>query len=176
MTFDIGHPDGHAPEGDDRRNMAGLRQTLVLRVAEKRDSRLIHAWRNHPSVRLQSFNTEEIPLDVHERWFQETLERADRFLLIAQQGDVPIGVIRYDLLDERGEEAEVNIYLSPDMQGQGLGGRLLEEGQRWMAENTSVQSVRARVRYGNEASMRMFRKHRFEEVLVEFRKMLGRKG
>lgn len=156
------------------RGTAGAQDPPIrLRPAEKMDCRLIFGWRNHPRVRRFFFDPGEIPFKDHEHWFYDSLTRPDRVILIAQDGDIAFGVIRFDM-DARGKSAEVDIYLDPHKQGQGLGTRLLEAGEQWVAENTNVGALRARVMAGNEASARMFEKCGFQPEFIHLVKALNR--
>jgi L-amino acid N-acyltransferase YncA len=80
---------------------------------------------------------------------------AARILQIATIGTLPVGVIRYD--QRRAGEAEVSLYLDPDLLGVGLGARLLQVGEqtlrlRW----PQVRRLLATVLDTNVASRRMF--------------------
>ena len=146
---------------------------IRLRLAEKADCRLIFEWRNHPRVRRFFFDPGVIPFEDHEQWFLDSLNRSDRVIFVAQEGDIPFGVIRFDM-DAQRKSAEVDIYIDPHRQGQGLGTRLLDAGEQWIAENTNVEVLRARVMAENEASARMFEKCGFQPEFIQLVKALNR--
>jgi len=148
---------------------------LALRPAEKTDCRLVYEWRNNPKVRRFFFDPTEIPFGTHKTWFEESLARSDRTILIAQLGDVPVGVIRFDIA-ENGESAEVDIYIDPQKHGQGLGTQLLETGEQWVTENTRVRALKANVMTANVASIRMFIRCGFRNDVVRLVKELRREG
>jgi UDP-2,4-diacetamido-2,4,6-trideoxy-beta-L-altropyranose hydrolase len=127
---------------------------IEMRMATSADSSRLFEWRNHPSVRKVSRNTEVIPWENHQSWFSEVLAGSNRALLIGYREGLAVGVVRFDF---HGDEAEVSIYLVPDTQARGLGRALLLGAERWVAEfRPAVHTVRAHVLGGNEPSHRLF--------------------
>ena len=141
------------------------------RPAGKSDCRLPAEWGNQPSVRRFFFDSDEIPFAVHEAWFADALSRADRIILVAQHGDLPVGVIRFDM-DASGKSAEVDIYIDPRKHGKRLGTNLLEVGKQWVLANTPIRALKARVTAGNDASMRMFKRCGFRAHYTQLVKEL----
>ncbi|WP_114970659.1 UDP-2,4-diacetamido-2,4,6-trideoxy-beta-L-altropyranose hydrolase [Rhodoferax ferrireducens] len=132
-----------------------LRDTLRLRPATLADAQLLHAWRNHPSVRAVSGNSEPISFKSHHSWMRRVLQSPDRRLLIAQVGALPVGSIRFDQL-ETGH-LEVSLYTDPQLQGLSLGPRLLLAGERQMHHSLQAPfTVDATVVAGNTASQQLF--------------------
>lgn len=128
---------------------------IEVRAARHDDSQRVFEWRNHPTVRAVSRNSDMITWENHQRWFASVLSAIDRLLLIGQREGFPMGVVRFDI---RGEEAEVSIYLVPGIQQwSGQGRDLLRSAERWFAANQpSVRAIRAHVLGGNERSHRLF--------------------
>lgn len=142
-------------EGAGRVARAMVRNAIQVRPAMSGDAENMYQWRNHPSVRDVSRANREIGWEEHCDWFAATLADPARVLLIGEQGDAPVGVVRFDL--DAGDEAEVSIYLDPERQSSGLGGSLLEAAERWLGANRpQVRRVRAYVHAGNERSRRLF--------------------
>lgn len=143
---------------------------LGLRRATPGDSASLHAWRNHPDTRRQSFDPTEIDRDTHERWLQRVLADPDRELLIAEQDGRPIGVLRYDI--EAGRALN-SIYLVPGLAGQGWGVRLLLAGENWLRrQRADVSVLEAEIRTDNAASSGAFQAAGFQPVRSLFRKDL----
>ena len=147
---------------------------IDLRKAQKEDCDLIFSWRNHPDVRRHFFEPKEIPYAEHKAWFEASLEREDRILLVGWQSDQPVGVIRFDFPDGLGKRAEIDIYIAAPYQGRGLGVGLLNEGIRWVREHTRVVTLAAKVKEENEASLKIFRKSGFEMKYLAFEKEISR--
>jgi hypothetical protein len=50
-------------------------------------------WRNHPVIRENSFNTEPVSRDEHERWFQRKIKDQNSQIYIACFDDNKIGIV-----------------------------------------------------------------------------------
>lgn len=125
-----------------------------LRRATMRDAELLHRWRNDPSVRAVSHTTDEVPWETHVRWLESSLARGDRHVLVAERRSRPLGTLRFDV---SGDRATVSIAVDPALHGSGLGPAILDAGDAWLAANDArVQSCRAEIRDGNDASVRAF--------------------
>lgn len=145
---------------------------LQLRPATAGDARLLHGWRNHPAVRAVSATQDPIAFDAHERWLQAVLANPARWLFVAQVGNVPVGSIRFDWL-ENGD-CEVSLYTDPDLQGLGLGQRLLAAGEQAVLAHhpqgfTSVASVLP----GNTASQHLFQAAGYHGGPLQYQKVVG---
>jgi UDP-2,4-diacetamido-2,4,6-trideoxy-beta-L-altropyranose hydrolase len=112
---------------------------------------LMHEWRDHPATRGVSRNAEPIAWKDHIGWLERTLADPNRTLLVGMVGDLPVGVIRFDRLDERA--AEVSLYLDPALHGLGLGRAMLLAGERAAAAGIDVH---AEVLEGNDGSAALF--------------------
>lgn len=151
---------GHAAalvdgRGAQRVALALLRDHLLLRPATEADARLLHGWRDHPAVRAVSTTQAPIAFDAHQRWLQAVLANPQRWLFVAQVGRLPVGSIRFDQLDSGN--CEVSLYTDPDLQGLGLGSRLLAAGERAMLRHRPHGYISvARVLPGNTASQHLF--------------------
>lgn len=127
---------------------------ITIRLASEDDSRKLFEWRNHPKIREVSRNSGVISWEDHQEWFASVLTSPNRLLLVGQRGDVPVGVVRFDIQEN---EAEVSIYVVPDIEESGLGRDLLQTAERWFAGNRpGVGKVRAHVLGNNARSRRLF--------------------
>ena len=127
---------------------------IKIRTARHDDSQKLFEWRNHPTIRAVSHNTNIISWESHQEWFASVLNAPDILLLIGQQENLPVGVVRFDI---RGDEAEVSIYLAPYIQQSGQGRDLLQSAERWFAANQpNVSKICAHVLECNERSHRLF--------------------
>lgn len=147
----------------DQMNLADIQ----LRAATPSDSKRLFEWRNHPSIRAISINSDPIQWESHQQWFNKVLQDANRPLYIAEQAGTEVGVIRFDI---EGTQAEVSLYLAPDRNthGKGLGTQLLLQGERRLSrERPEILQLIATVLEANEASHRLFRRceYRFDDSL-----------
>jgi len=141
--------------GAERVALALLRHQLQLRPATAMDAKLLYGWRNHPAVRAVSANPEPIAFDAHQSWLRNVLSNPARWLFVAQIGPLPVGSIRFDWRE--GGHLEVSLFTDPELQGLGLGRRLLAAGEQAMlSRRPEGFTVDARVLPGNIASQRLF--------------------
>jgi UDP-2,4-diacetamido-2,4,6-trideoxy-beta-L-altropyranose hydrolase len=127
---------------------------IDIRAARQDDSRNLYEWRNHPSVRAGSRNSELITWESHERWFASVTNAPDRLLLLGHQSGVPLGVVRFDI---QGTEAEVSIYRVPGCLLPGRGKNLLKRAEHWIsAHRPDVLTIRAHILEANERSRNLF--------------------
>jgi UDP-2,4-diacetamido-2,4,6-trideoxy-beta-L-altropyranose hydrolase len=143
-------------DGQGARRVAAVIQSasISMRRATEADSRNLHAWRNSPAVRAVSNDSDEIAFSDHERWLKGVLASDTRLLLIGEHDGVPIGVVRFDVIDTA---ALVSIYLVPEQIGQGRGQALLSSAEAWFrANHPGIRTLNAQVRAGNIASQRLF--------------------
>lgn len=127
---------------------------IEMREVNAGDSDKLFEWRNHPSIRSVSRNTEIITWEDHQKWFASIMDSRDRVLLIGQDRESQIGVVRFDKCEDF---AEISIYLIPDANLSGRGRNLLFSAEHWIRENrTDIKYVRASVRGSNIQSQRLF--------------------
>ena len=130
-----------------------------LRTATMHDALQAFHWRNAPSVRKLSNDQREIDLHEHLSWWQRSIENPNRFLLIFELGQDPVGVLRYDVTDN---EALVSVYLDPQQVNLGLGNELLLMGAKWLNDNNiGASRLIAEIHDENESSIRAFSKAGF---------------
>ena len=131
-------------------------QALRMRMAEAQDARNIFNWRNHPVVRGNSLNEQEINWSEHSQWYEQQLENSNRPILIGEIDTKPVGVVRFDISIN---EAEVSIYLVPDSEFKGWGGCLLDQAEVWLRHHyPEVTTLHAQVLPNNEPSKKLFTK------------------
>jgi RimJ/RimL family protein N-acetyltransferase len=134
-----------------------------MRAVTADDADVLLAWRNHPATRAASLNTAEIDRATHVDWLARTIADPTRVLYIGQQGEVPIGTVRFDL-DEDPDTAEVSITVSPSHRGRGLSLPLLRAGlTEFAAEPRRRSVIRALIREENGASRSLFDAAGFRE-------------
>ena len=158
--------------GAQRVALALLRDQLQLRPATVDDARLLHGWRNHPAVRAVSATQDPIAFEGHQRWLHAVLMNPARWLFVAQVGQLPVGSIRFDRLDDGG--CEVSLYTDPDLQGLGLGQRLLAAGEQALLERHPGGFIaKAQVLPGNAASQHLFQTAGYHGGPLQYQKPVG---
>ncbi|OGG79560.1 hypothetical protein A3A39_02350 [Candidatus Kaiserbacteria bacterium RIFCSPLOWO2_01_FULL_54_13] len=116
---------------------------LTLRPATVDDIQRLFEWRNDPDTRKSSRNREPISLGEHKTWLLRSLSDTSRILLIAEQEEVPVGVVR---ADEKSGVVELSWTIAPEARGRGLGKSMVVQ---FVRERLSGKKIRASVRKGN---------------------------
>ena len=149
-----------------------LRDTLRLRPARMDDAVLLHSWRNHPAVRAVSGSADVIAYPEHVCWLQRVLQATDRWLFVAQVGNLAVGCIRFDQLE--AGRVEVSLYLDPELNALGLGARMLLAGERQMKlQLQATFVVEAAVVAGNIVSQHLFERCGYAGGPLQYRKRIA---
>lgn len=135
-------------------------KNIYLRFAEYDDSKDIFTWRNDELTRKSSFNTDEINIKDHERWFKESLANPNRtiFIIVDAQCN-KLGQIRFD---RKGESAEVAITINPKYRNQGIGSFGLTKAAQCYSNKFFVKRLVGKVKTNNIASLKTFEKAGFK--------------
>ena len=140
----------------------GKRDPARLRPATRGDAELLLAWRNDPDTRAASFQQEPIGLEEHRAWLDRRLADPGCALLVVELEGTPAGSVRLERED--GDVAEVHVAVAPGARGRGVARLALREASERAGELLGVGRVRARVKSGNDASLRAFDAAGFERV------------
>lgn len=135
---------------------------MRLRLGETRDSDDLFVWRNDPQTRVMSLSSTQVAKSDHQTWFHRKLVDENCHILIAEEDDDKIGVVRFDIAPEL-DQAEVSINLNPDFRGKKLSQILLEKGVKLFREQCDVK-IYATVRESNLASRKIFEANGFTLV------------
>jgi len=143
-----------------------------FRKVEAKDSDIIFNWRNNPEVYRYLFHAGPIDIESHEQWLKRiTNDNSILFLMASFEGR-DVGTIRFNFNSEF-TEAEVGIYLSPDLHGKGLSSVMLSEAENEAKRRVgSLRKIIARVIPENVASEKMFGKTGYQRKFIQFEKML----
>lgn len=133
-----------------------------LRPADESDAFLLLHWANDPLVRANSFQSEPIPWQTHEKWYATRLASPDTRIWLLEYRRVPVGEIRYERRD--GRTARISYAVAPGYRGRGIGTRLLEMSASKACRELGVRRLRAETLVENVASARAFRKAGFEQI------------
>lgn len=128
--------------------------TVTLRTATIRDRDLLFAWRNDPVTVAMSMTPQTVNSEEHARWFSQALADNARTLLLAQNGQTPVGTVRLD--EEPAGAYEVSITVSPDHRGKGFGRALLSAANAYAFGELAASRLFATVKEDNTVSQRIF--------------------
>ena len=137
---------------------------MFLRNVEENDCHLLWEWANDLVTRQMSFNSEPISWKTHVEWFKGKIRDPKCFIFIAFQQDthIPIGQIRFELIDH--ENADISIVVAPNMRSYGYGSQLILKGVSQLFLSTPIHVVHAYIRPENSSSLKVFAKVGFSQV------------
>ena len=144
--------------------MSGLAppDEVRLRAATASDCERVWVWRNDPETRAASLDTEAIPWEVHEPWFNEALcGKGRRFYIVVADGR-DAGAVRLDVADAEGR---VSIHLAPEARYRGIGVRALQAVVGEAFDALGLVRVTGVIKPDNQPSLAAFAKAGF--ALVE---------
>ena len=128
---------------------------MKLRLSTINDASLLLEWRNDKKTQQNSFNSEEISLETHLKWFSSSIESPNRDIFIAEENGIPVGTIRVDVISSNYKELSWSI--APSHRGNGYGKLML---------NTLVSSYPsvylAKIKKENSPSIKMVENNDFE--------------
>lgn len=140
---------------------------LELKPATKKDTKDLWKWRNEKTTSMNSFTTEPIPLNEHLKWFSKALRDKRKRIFVIYNNNRKIGYVRIDF----NGEPELNIALGKEYRKLGFGIRAI----RLACESVKSRDIIARIKTGNEASIKAFERAGFS-ILSRSKKAITMKS
>lgn len=142
-----------------------LENKTYLRQADRDDMDLFFQWVNEPAVRKNSFNTEPIPWENHQAWFEKVLADENIRIYVLMKNDIPIGQVRLALEDSKWQ---ISYSIASSYRGQGYGKVILQLVENKLIYDGLVgETLFAEVKADNVASQRIFVKLGYQEAVSE---------
>ena len=139
---------------------------LRIRNLEADDINDLFDWRNNPDVRKNSFNTNPISWDEHNKWFETMNKDLNTTNYIACWEGNKIGSIRFENKDIA---IKVSVMLNPDFIGKGFGSKLIKVGtEKFINKKKINKPIIAEIKKDNIASIKVFQKAGFKESHVTY--------
>lgn len=139
---------------------------LTIRPAAAGDMDELRAWRNHPDVRKNFFNSAQVSNEEHAAWFRKKMNDPDAVIYIASSGAEKAGSIRFEY---NGGAWMASVMINPLFSGKGLGSRIISLGvEKLIAERLVEKPIVAEIKKENAASIKAFEKAGFEEDFRTF--------
>ena len=138
-----------------RRVMKVLMQSeddLNLREVTERDVDLLFSWRNELEVQRNSFKSQEVSWEEHERWFHGFVRNRNSPLYILEADDLPVGQLRIQVEDNIGT---LTYSVDQDFRGRGYGKYMIMRAKS-ISNRLSLVQLLATVRSSNKASRQVF--------------------
>lgn len=133
---------------------------IYLRFAEYEDIEDLFEWRNDEDSKKASFNTNEIDIKEHNKWFKESLANPERnIFIICDKHCNKLGQIRFD---KKKDRAEIDIIINPKYRNKGIGTLVLTKAPKYYLDNFAVKKLVGKVKTSNIASLKAFEKAEFK--------------
>ena len=133
---------------------------IYLRFAQYEDLEDLFEWRNDEDTREASFNTNEIDINEHDKWFKGSLVNPEKnIFIICDKNCNKLGQIRFD---RKGDSAELSITINPNYRNQGIGTLVLTKASKYYLDNFTVKKLVGKVKTSNIASLKAFEKAGFK--------------
>jgi len=134
---------------------------LSYRKATEKDTLLYFNWANDSNVRKQSFNSSEIDLDKHKKWFNAKIKETTCLMLVFQNEEkLYIGQIR--IQNENDIEALIGISIAQEYRGKGYASEMLNIASDYFFETNPNYRINAFIKISNLNSKYAFEKAGFE--------------
>ena len=134
---------------------------ITYRLATNEDSSDLFNWRNDPVTREMSRNTDSIPWESHEKWYEKALADFRKKILIAENSEGKIGMVRFDYQDIPNS-AEININLNPAFRGRGLAQPILNGACAHGFSRLGLIRIYAEIKTTNIPSIKIFERAGFK--------------
>ena len=130
--------------------------------ADSSHLRLIWEWRNDPQTIYMSRNAQPISLDLHSKWFHNVISEELSYIYVLIWNNVPVGMARFDLLENNINACEISINLGPDFRNQGLSKILLSMSiNKFKNDIKEKMVIYAEIKKENMQSIQLFSKYGF---------------
>jgi len=148
---------------------------IQLRLAEDTDLTLTFNWASDPTVRAYVLSKHIISFDEHKNWFLNKVSDLNSLFFIASIEGIPIGLVRFDGLDQA--QTTISYLIDPIYHGKGLGKQLLSKGLSCLYRRMPNITVTGLVLMDNIASRKIFEQLCFHQTqeregLLRFTKKL----
>lgn len=135
---------------------------VYLRRVERADVELFFKWVNDPDVRANSFNTDLISWESHQKWFEDVLADDSVCIYVLMQDDFPVGQVRLVFEDSKWQ---ISYSIASAYRGQGYGKIILQLAENELISNGHTgEKLFAEVKINNTASLRIFNRLDYAEA------------
>ena len=134
----------------------------MLRKVKYFDCLTLFNWANDPTVRLNSFNKNDIKLEEHKIWLQKRLDSQNCNYYLLMDNGHNTGSIRFDI--DKDNNALINYLVDPLYHGKGYGKKILTLGIEKLRRERHINKLIGFVKHNNIASIKIFNNLGFKEV------------
>lgn len=133
---------------------------ISIRNLESRDIYNVFDLSNDDEVRQNSFNTDKIKFEDHEKWFKKKIKDSNNIFLVANIDNIFAGQLRFDIEDYN---AIISISIAKSYRKLGITSIILKKSIKYLKANSStVKFVVAHIKEDNTGSVNFFEKAGFK--------------
>jgi RimJ/RimL family protein N-acetyltransferase len=144
---------------------------INIRKAHETDLMLYFDWTNEDKVRKQSFTSEPVALENHEKWFYKKLADPNCLMLVFEDAQqTPIGQVRFES-NEEDKISVIGVSIDKNFRGQNLAGKILALATTYFFKQKPDYMIEAFIKTDNKGSISAFSKAGFS-----FKKSLDHQG
>ncbi len=138
-----------------------INKNLNFRKAEKSDCKIYFEWTNDESVREQSFNSDKVLFENHEKWFLNKIEHQSCLMLIFQNNENQnIGQVRIQKTENNS--AIIGVSVANEFRGKGYACTIIEIASLDFLNKNPEFQISAYIKVDNLGSKKAFEKANFE--------------
>ena len=137
---------------------------MIVRKAQKNinDCKIVFNLSNDPIVRMESFNSNQITYENHQKWYYDAVSSKEIIFLLAFENDSFIGQIRFKKDNENTNKAIISISIVSEFRGKHKGSEMIKLAvDELKREWTTCNEVIAEVKFDNVASNILFERNNF---------------
>jgi len=131
-------------------------ETFEIRLITFDDIKDIFVLSNDDFVRQNSFDSEKITWENHQKWFKNKLEDKNCVFYVVKENNNLVAQVRFDKVNKN--EANISISLSKDYRSKGYGAKLIKLMSDKMLNDNNIKYINAYVKNENIASIKSFEK------------------
>ena len=133
-------------------------QLLKVRKCVTKDMKLLYNWSNDKLARSQSFNSNKITIEEHEKWFADKMKNEKSLILINEFENKPVGLVRFEL---ESSNSLIGILIDKSYRGKGLSSiMLIKSIEKYFASFS--KPILAYIKEGNTTSLKAFKRAGFK--------------
>lgn len=132
-------------------------KNFSFKLANFEHSKKIWEWRNDEITREMSINSEFISWEIHNEWFESTLNDSNKYLYVGYLEKDIVGIVRFDKYYDEENCFLININIDPSMRNLGLGKIFLKQSiKKFFGEVKDADYIIADIKKENQASIKIF--------------------
>lgn len=133
-----------------------------MRKAQLDDLMLYYEWANDSEVRQFAVNSESIPLETHQNWFQNKISSDQSFLYVFLKDNQAIGQIRFDRSEDNCYEITYSVDLT--RRRTGLAEIIMRMGIVELSKEVKPLNLRGLIKSEAKAQMKVVTNLSFQHV------------